>query len=121
MNAQKPIAMISTCNDIIQCSFGLSDFDLDVFRAMIKFGPIRADDLANKMKKERSPVYRALQRLTTCNMCYRETKYLQKGGYYHLYSAISKKILKHKLEQCVNEWNNRIQDALTHFDEKYDF
>ncbi len=117
MPPQKSITEISSCKDIVQCAFNLNDFEIEVFRAASALGPLRADDLADKIGKERSTVYRALQKLISCGMCYRETRSLEKGGYYHVYSAVSKDILKMKMQHCVEEWNRRMQDALAHFDE----
>jgi predicted transcriptional regulator len=91
--------------------------EIEVFKEASRLGPLRADDLADKMSRERSTVYRALQRLMSCGMCYRETKSLEKGGYYHVYSAVSKDILKMKMEHCVEEWHKRMQEALARFDE----
>jgi predicted transcriptional regulator len=117
MAPHKSIAAITSCKDIVQCAFSLNDFEIDVFKAASKYGPLRADDLADKMGKERSTVYRALQKLMSCGMCFRETKSLDKGGYYHVYSAVSKDVLKMKMEHCVEEWNQRMHDALARFDE----
>ena len=117
MPPQKSIATISTCKDIVQCAFSLNDFEFEVFKTAARVGPMRADDLADEMGKERSTVYRALQKLMSCGMCYRETRSMEKGGYYHEYSAIGKDALKAKMQHCVDEWNKRMQDALSRFDE----
>jgi predicted transcriptional regulator len=117
MPPQKSITAITTCKDIVQCAFSLNDFEIEVFKAAARYGPMRADDLADQIGKERSTVYRALQKLMSCGMCYRETRSLEKGGYYHVYSAVSKDVLKMKMEHCVEEWNKRMQEALARFDE----
>lgn len=117
MQPQRPFANVSTCRDIVQCAFSLNDFEVEVYKAAYKHGPIRADELADKMGKDRSTVYRALQRLLSCGMCFRETRSLDKGGYYHVYKSISKEELRAKLERCVEEWTTRMRDALERFDE----
>jgi predicted transcriptional regulator len=119
MPPQRSIATISSCKDIVQCAFSLNDFEVEVFRSAARYGPVRADDLADRMGRERSTVYRALQKLLSCGMCLRETRSLEKGGYYHVYSAIDRDALRAKMEQCVNEWSRRMSEALSHFDEQY--
>lgn len=119
MPPQRSIATISSCRDIVQCAFNLNDFEIEVFRSAARHGPMRADELADRMGRERSGVYRALQKLLSCGMCLRETRSLEKGGYYHVYSAIDQATLKAKMEQCVEEWNKRMRDALSRFDEHY--
>ncbi|OPY29584.1 MAG: HTH-type transcriptional regulator lrs14 [Methanomassiliicoccales archaeon PtaU1.Bin030] len=118
MSPQKSISSISSCKDIVQCAFSLNDFEVEVFRSAFKYGPMRADELADRMGVERSKVYRALQKLLSCGMCIRETKSLEKGGYYHVYSTIDRDVLKSKMEQCIGEWNERMRDAMARFDER---
>lgn len=119
MPPQKSLATISSCKDIVQCAFSLNDFEVEVFRAAARHGPMRADELADRIGKERSTVYRALQKLLSCGMCVRETRSLEKGGYYHVYSAVDRADLRAKLEQCVKEWGKRMQEALSQFDESF--
>ncbi len=89
-----------------------------MFRSAFKHGPMRADELADLMGVERSKVYRALQKLLSCGMCIRETKSLEKGGYYHVYSTIDRDVLRSKMERCIGEWNERMRDAMARFDER---
>lgn len=118
MRAQKSFASISDCKDIVQCAFSLNDFEVEVFRAASKHGPVRADELADGMGRDRSTVYRALQKLMSCGMVHRDTRSLEKGGYYHVYEAIDLGILRSKLEQCVDDWNRRMHDALARFEDQ---
>ena len=118
MSPQKSISSISSCKDIVQCAFSLNDFEVEVFLSAFKYGPMRADELADRMGVERSKVYRALQKLLSCGMCIRETKSLEKGGYYHVYSTIDRDVLRSKMERCIGEWNERMRDAMARFDER---
>jgi predicted transcriptional regulator len=118
LSPQKSISSISSCKDIVQCAFSLNDFEVEVFRSAFKHGPMRADELADLMGVERSKVYRALQKLLSCGMCIRETKSLEKGGYYHVYSTIDRDVLRSKMERCIGEWNERMRDAMARFDER---
>jgi predicted transcriptional regulator len=117
MPAHKSISAISTCKDIVQCAYNLNDLEVEVYKLSARSGPLRADELAELMGKERSTVYRSLQKLVSCGMCVRDTRSLEKGGYYHIYSAIPNNVLKTRLESCIDEWNNRIRDALERFDD----
>ncbi len=117
MSPEKSIANISSCQDIIQCAFNLNEFEIEVYKSVLKAGLVRADELADKMSRDRSTVYRALQKLITCGMCFRETKNLEKGGYYHVYGAIDRETLKKRLEVCVEDWPSRMKRALAKFDD----
>ena len=111
------VSEVSTCHDLVQCAFSLGQFEVDVYYKLLEDGPLRADELAPRIGKDRSTVYRALQKLMTCGMVYRETKSIERGGYYHVYKAISREMLKEKLEHCVKDWYARMQDVLNKFTE----
>ncbi|HUL38777.1 MAG TPA: helix-turn-helix domain-containing protein [Methanomassiliicoccales archaeon] len=111
------IAEVSTCHDLVQCAFSLGEFEVEVYYKLMESGPLRADELASKMGKDRSTVYRALQKLMTCGMVYRETKSIERGGYYHVYRAISREMLRGRLEKCVEDWYSRMQEVLHKFTE----
>lgn len=111
------VSEVNTCHDLVQCAFSLGEFEVDVYYNLLEEGPLRADELALKIGKDRSTVYRALQKLMTCGMVYRETKSIERGGYYHVYRAISREMLKERLEHCVKDWYARMQDVLNKFTE----
>jgi predicted transcriptional regulator len=79
-------------------------------------GQTRADDLARKMNKERSTVYRSLQKLTCCGLCLKKTKKIESGGYYHLYSCIAHKEIKKEMESCIDEWYKQMKNVLKNFE-----
>jgi predicted transcriptional regulator len=113
---EKVVSQVSTCHDLVQCAYNLNDFEVNIYNKLVETGPLRADELADKMGRDRSTVYRALQKMLTCGMVYRETRSINRGGYYHVYRAISKDELKVKLQSCVDDWYSRMQSVLEHFD-----
>ena len=119
MPTEKSFTNICSCQDIVQCAFNLNSFEVAVYKTVARSGPIRADDLAEKIGKDRSTVYRALQKLMSCGMCFRETKNLEKGGYYHVYGAIPWNVLKKRLEQCVQDWHTKMLEIMAEFDQQF--
>jgi predicted transcriptional regulator len=117
MLPEKIIGEVHTCHDLVQCAFSLAEFDIEVYYQLSQSGPLRADELAAKMGKDRSTVYRALQKLMPCGMVYRETKSIERGGYFHVYRAIGKQLLRERLERCVNDWYSHMQEVLGRFGE----
>jgi len=117
MLPEKIIGEVHTCHDLVQCAFSLAEFEVEVYYQLSQAGPLRADELATKMGKDRSTVYRALQKLMTCGMVYRETKSIERGGYLHVYKAIGKDLLRERLEHCVNDWYAHMQEVLSKFGE----
>ena len=117
MLPEKIIGEVHTCQDLVQCAFSLAEFEVEVYYQLSQSGPLRADELATKMGKDRSTVYRSLQKLMTCGMVYRETKSIERGGYFHVYKAIGKELLRERLERCVNDWYSHMQEVLSRFGE----
>jgi len=119
MDPQKMFSGAATCEDVMQCFFNLNQFELMLYMRLVKEGPQRSDDLAKKVKKDSTTIYRALQKLISCGICYRETKTIKRGGYYHIYSAVRPNLIKKKIKNCINQWNTSMKNALQEFDEKF--
>jgi predicted transcriptional regulator len=110
---------IPTCEDLVQCAFSLNEFEISVFRKLVEVGPSRADEIAESMSRDRSTIYRSLQKLMSCGMVFRETRSIDRGGYFHVYIPISKQMMKEKLERCVDEWHQRMIGMLEKFGEDF--
>ena len=100
------------CDDAVRCVFNLNNLDITIYKTLQKTGEIRADELALLIKKERSTVYRSLQKLIKCNMCHKKTKYLKRGGYFHVYECSKNKNIKQHAIQCLEEWYRAIRNTL---------
>ena len=105
------------CDDILQCVFNLNTLDFNVYQKLKEIGESRADILATEIKKERSTVYRSLQKLTCCGICKKITKTIPKGGYYHMYQCNDPKIIKSALDECIENWYTQMKKTLKNFDD----
>ena len=105
-----------SCGDVISCVFDFNDLDLNVYKKLREIGESRTDTLAKKLNKERSTVYRSLQKLTICGLCNKKTKKIAKGGYYHTYSCIDAKIAQNKVESCIDDWYRSMKEIIKIFD-----
>lgn len=119
MDSQKLFSGAATCEDVMQCFFNLNEFEMKLYLTLVKTGPNNPNQLSKKVKKDQTTVYRALQKLISCGICFREKKTIKRGGYYHVYSAISPEILRKKLKDCINQWNMNMETALSEFDVKF--
>jgi predicted transcriptional regulator len=108
------------CNDVLQYVFDLNSLDLEVYKKLKELKQSRADDLAKKLGKERSNVYRSLQKLTFCNLCTKTTRTIETGGYYHLYTFKNAKEVRKDIESCIDDWYNHIKQILKDFEKEMD-
>jgi predicted transcriptional regulator len=113
---QKILAGEATCKDIVKCMYRLSDFELAIYKRIAKQGPMKPDDLAPVLKKDRSTIYRALQKLVAAGLAFREIKTIERGGYYHVYSAVAPNQLKERLHKCADDWFDNMNKAIEDFD-----
>jgi len=100
------------CDDVIRSIFDFNELDLKVYKKLNEDGELKAKELANKLKKERSTVYRSLQKLTKCGICIKKNNKIKTGGHYHTYKCIESKLVKSKIEKCINQWYNSMKETI---------
>ena len=100
------------CQDLIQCIYDLNNLDINVYNKLKKQGPKRADELAETLNKERSTIYRSLQKLTCAGLCIKQTETIKQGGYYHIYKINNTKSTKKQIEKCIDNWYNKMKKTL---------
>jgi predicted transcriptional regulator len=109
-----------TCTDLLRCMYNLTDMDMEALKLMLTEGPFKADDLADRLGRDRSTVYRSLQKLVSCQVVTKETRSLERGGYYHVYAVVPRDVLRERLEHCIEEWHSRVTSLLDRFEEDLD-
>jgi predicted transcriptional regulator len=106
------------CADVLKAIFELNSLDYQVFQCLQQQGPLRADQIAELFNKERSTIYRSLQKLSTCKLCKKTTCTLPAGGYYHLYSCSETKEIKQEVEHCIDAWYHQVKDTIKKIDKE---
>ncbi len=109
-----------SCTDLLKCMYNLSDLDMDVLRLLLNEGPAKAEDLADRLGRDRSTVYRSLQKMVSCQVVTKETRSLERGGYYHVYTSVPRDLLRERLSHCIEEWHDRVMMLMAKFDEDMD-
>jgi predicted transcriptional regulator len=104
------------CDDIISCIFDFNNLDIEVYKKLKEKGELKTQDLAYLLKRERSTVYRSLQKLTKCGLCIKKTNKIKKGGHYYTYKSIDNNLIKSKIESCINDWYKIMMDNLKLFE-----
>ena len=100
------------CDVAIRCIFDMNQLDINVFKTLQEVGEARADEIADILNRERSTVYRSLQKLTACGICQKITKTIKKGGYYHIYQTQSPQSVRTQAEQCLDEWYKKMKQTI---------
>lgn len=108
------------CTDLLRCMYNLSELDMETLRNLLHDGPSTAEDLADKLGRDRSTVYRSLQKLVSCQVVTKETRSLERGGHYHVYASVPRDMLRERLEHCIEEWHTRVTALLDRFEDDLD-
>jgi len=108
----------STVKDLFIYLYDLSPLELDLLFILIKNNKsMTLDELAKKVDRDKSSVFRSLQKLVGLGICIKETKTLREGGYYHGYSAIDIESFKIETEKRVKELEDSFHRLLRKFEE----
>jgi predicted transcriptional regulator len=108
----------STVKDLFIYLYDLSSLELDLLFILIKNKKsMTLDELAKKVDRDKSSVFRSLQKLVGLGICIKETKTLKEGGYYHAYSAIDIESFKIETEKRVKELEDSFHRLLRKFEE----
>ena len=110
--------MNSTIKDLFIYMYDLSPLELDLLFILIKNKKsMTLEELAKKVDRDKSTVFRSLQKLVDLGICNKETKTLKEGGYYHAYSGIDIESFKLETEKRVKELEDSFHRLLKKFEE----
>ena len=102
------------CKDLLKCAYSLTSAETELMGILLRDGESKVDDLASIVNKDKSTVYRSLQRLVSCRLVMKEKHLLKKGGYYYMYRPMQPDAIKKQLRECANQWHDRMLE-LTEF------
>jgi predicted transcriptional regulator len=108
----------STAKDLFIYLYDLSALDADLFFMLMKGKkPLTLEDLAKKTNRDKSNIFRSVQKLVNAGICIKETRTLRDGGYYHVYSAVDTKTFKMETEKRVKELKSSFDRILRKFED----
>ena len=113
-------ASADSCTDLVRCMYNLTELDMEALRLLLKEGPSKAEDLAERLGRDRSTVYRSLQKMVSCQIVTKDVRSLERGGYFHVYSSAPRELIRERLEHCIAEWHTRMISLMANFDEDLD-
>ncbi len=101
-----------TCVDLVKCMFDLSQTEMIILQSMEETEAYTAHQLGEFINRDRATAYRALEKLLSIGLLYKERKGREGRGYSNYYSKVaSKKILK-KAEQKLDRYYTAIKSGL---------
>lgn len=90
-------------SDLLCCAFGLRSSELDVFFSLVS-GPKTVETISERIGKDRSTVQRVLNKLHSKGLVKRDTRNIQRGGYFYEYSAEDTDIVRDQILAQLEDW-----------------
>lgn len=118
---QDQLAEDLACEDLLECVHGLGTLDRRCYRYLAeRDGPATVDEIAEDVDRERSTVYRALQRLKAAGVARSEQVNYEHGGYYHVYAAVDADRVAEAMQRTLNDWYATVGSLIGEFRETYE-
>ncbi|MEF8829925.1 MAG: helix-turn-helix domain-containing protein [Halobacteriales archaeon] len=109
------------CEGLLECLHGLKGLDRTCFEELVEADePLTVDELAERVDRERSTVYRALKRLLQAGIVEEEQINYDQGGYYHVYSTADTEQIVDDMQRLLNDWYAKMGQLIREFEEKYE-
>jgi predicted transcriptional regulator len=132
--------MSSTLKDLFIYIYDLSPLDMDVLIILVKNSSVPGrssgkatkksiapanvaltlEEISKESNRDKTSVFRSLQKLVNLGICNKEAKTQRGGGLYHVYSAIDMQIFKMETEKKVKELETSFHRILKQFEEDMD-
>jgi predicted transcriptional regulator len=114
MKTLKPYEEMN-CEDLMKCAFNLNDLDIKIYKALVKNGESRIETLSARLNRDKSTIYRSLQKLVSCGICIKKDNTIEGGGYFYTYIPISPDRVKEKIESCIEDWYKHLKKKIKEF------
>jgi predicted transcriptional regulator len=114
--------MNSTVRDLFIYLYNLSPLELDILLTLITKSNndnkkyMTLEELTNELDRDKSTIFRSLQKMVSLGICIKETKTIKEGGLYHVYSAIDIETFKLETEKRVRELEKSFHRILRKFE-----
>ena len=108
------------CESLLECFHGLKELDKRCFESLVTSAePLTIDEIAEDVDRERSTVYRAVQRLLEAGFIEKEQINYEQGGYYHVYRPTDAGEVREDMQRMLNDWYAKMGQLIQEFEDKY--
>ena len=110
----------ATCRDIFEYFFDLSPGDINVLYLLETGKSETVDDIALRLKRDRTTVFRSLQRLVRSELVSKRKQCMEKGGYYYSYLRINPEKIIDLVNKKEREFHRVLQCLLNDINSDFD-
>ncbi len=107
------------CEDLLECVTGSKDLDKRIYFMILENNGLSVDEVAEKVDRERTTAFRAIQRLEENGFLEKEKEGQEGGGYHYKYTAVEPEVIAEKMRGQLNEWYAKMGQLIHEFQKKY--
>ena len=101
-----------TCYDLVKCMFKLSETEISIIKIMDEMVALTAMEVGDHIKRDRATAYRALEKLVSIGLVYKERRGREGRGYSNYYQKAQRKDILRKAEKRLDHCYTAIKSAL---------
>lgn len=106
----------ATCSDLLSCLYNLKPIDMEVLIEVAKNRDAMLTQIAELVHRDRSSTHRCLSKLVSAGLVHKQSKTLEGGGYYHVYSMAEPEQIKEYARQRVKEITDSLESLIENFE-----
>jgi predicted transcriptional regulator len=106
----------ATCSELLSCLYNLKPIDMEVFLEVAKNENSTLTQIAELVHRDRSSIHRCLSKLVSTGLVHKQSKTLEGGGYYHIYSMADPDQIKEYARQRVKEITDSLKSLIENFE-----
>ena len=106
----------ATCSDLLSCLYNLKPIDMEVLIEVAKNRDAMLTQIAELVHRDRSSTHRCLSKLVSAGLVHKQSKTLEGGGYYHVYSMTEPAKIKAYARQRVQEITDSLERLIENFE-----
>ena len=97
-----------TVQELITCAFNINKTEYLIISQLLKKQNCSSESLSNKLGKDLTTIQKALKTLVEKELVIRKQINLEGGGYKFIYQSISKEEIKNKIENNLNNFQEKV-------------
>lgn len=97
----------------LKCALDLSCLDLEIYVTLLKKNPATIEEISELVGKDKSTVYKSLQKLLERGLIERDYRILRSGGYRYLYKPIPFNEFKEQMLRTVERWSRALMESIS--------
>ena len=106
------------CSDLLSCFLDLNELEVRIFYSLLDSGRATLDEIADLVSRDRSTVFRNLQKLVSLGLISKEMSSLEKGGRISVFVPSDIPAVKEIVTQRVESLKRSMDSFLDEFEER---